>query len=133
MRAKYGLALFIAFVMLGLLSSATMTQAAVRGVDADFGMLMKPGWGGGDDSQNITFALILRCALLSRYKDLSPGTVTIPLDLVPLQRSSTCATFPMRGMGTGEPVGEGFPFVPYSGTTDVFPKRYDPRNPQTDR
>ncbi|CAG0933609.1 hypothetical protein TFLX_03130 [Thermoflexales bacterium] len=133
MRAKYGLALLLAFAVVGLLLSATITQAAPRRADAGFGMIMKPGWGGGDDGQNITFALILRCALLSRYKDMSPGTVIIPLDLVPLQRSSTCATFPMRGMGTGDPVGEGFPFVPYSGTTDVFPKRYDSRNPQADR
>jgi hypothetical protein len=131
----------ITYLALTLVCSALLIALSANGIQAapqhavaaNFGMMMKPGWGGGDDGVNITMVLLLRCALLKQYQDRLPGQQSVPLGITGGMRSATCATFPMKGMGDGSPIGVGFQFVPYAGRTDVFPQRYDPVNPQADR
>jgi hypothetical protein len=123
-------------VIIGLLalaaSQVATTQAAPQRTTASFGVMLKPGWGGGEDAPyNYTAILVLRCALLNRSRTRQPGitTVVITGTNLALQRGATCANFPMWGMGDGNPIGEETPFVPYAGTTDTFPQRREKPNP----
>lgn len=132
MRMKLGFVLLLISVAVIALLSATATQAASRPARASFGVMMKPGFGGGEDiPKNYTLILLLRCAMQSRYRDQEPGTRVVTGDVV-WQGRNHCSNYPMRGMGSGEPLGEGT-YVGFFGTTDVFPWRYDPLDPRADR
>jgi|WetSurMetagenome_2_1015567.scaffolds.fasta_scaffold105163_2 hypothetical protein len=125
MKKRFLIALLLTAIMAIVLSGAVPTQAAPQRASASFGLLMKPGWGGGDSdpSRNYTAILVLRCALLNKYRSREPGTTKIVITgtMIAYQLGATCANFPGKGMGTGIPIGEVF--QPYTGTTDVFPAR----------
>lgn len=120
--------LFIVAILLLAVGAvaAAPAQVADQPAAVSFGLVMKPGWGGGQDPPyNYTLDLILRCAMLNKYRYRQPGTTTIIMTgtLLAYQRTALCAQFPMRGMGTGDPIGDGYPPSLYSGTTDAFPAR----------
>jgi hypothetical protein len=120
--------LLIALVLLAGVGVAIAAPGAANAQPqaVSFGLLMKPGWVGGEDPPyNYTAILVLRCALLSKYRSRDSGTTTIVITGTALaaQRGVTCASFPLRGMGTGDPIGDGYPPSLFDGLTDVFPLR----------
>ena len=114
MKIRRTLLVLLVAVMLLAIVLVSIAGAATAGTAADFGVLMKPGWGGGYDvPTNTTYILMLRCSFLhSVYASGTPGVFTGALP---------CARFPSGFMGSGKPLGV-YPTttVTYTGQTNFF-------------
>ncbi|MGV0974492.1 MAG: hypothetical protein ACOYBO_01035 [Azonexus sp.] len=109
------LAMLFALLLLSLTLGATF--AAPEKTDTSFGLLMKPGWVGGNDATNQTRILILRCALRNSGRGGVDSEKVVTGNL-------GCATFPMaRMINHRDYIGNrSWPTVTFtfSGTTDLF-------------
>jgi hypothetical protein len=117
MKQRNVLVVVLLALLLLSLTLATTVSASSSETAPSFGLLMKPGWVGGNDATNQTRILILRCALRNS------GGGGVDSEMV-VTGNLGCATFPMARMinHRGYIGNRSWPTVTFtfSGTTDWF-------------